>query len=198
MAMGWQFQPFRTSGSPIYAAFSSYVQIVPPEKRPQERKPFPEIKAWDTTQMSLERTGACVGGCPIYKLTVSGNGNILYEGHGFIEYCGEHRGHISQESVRKFVDLFRQADFSNLFDQYVFHASDETTYTTSITLDGKTKSVEDSRGELVGMPEVVSNIENSIDRLTGPKVWAKDGDTNLDCKQAFVPTATARIPGKIE
>jgi len=198
LAMRWQFRPFLRSGSPVYAGFLSSVLIVPPERRPRERTPFPETKDWDTLQMTLERAGACIGGCPVYRLIVFGNGKVAYEGHGFVEYCGEHRGHIPQESVRKLVDLFRQADFFNLFDQYVFHAADENSFTTSITLGGKTKSVDDSRGELVGMPEAVSDVENSIDQLAGPKVWAKDSDTNLECKQAFVPTTTSRIPAKIQ
>ena len=38
--------------------------------------------------ITMERT-PCHGTCPVYKLTISGNGEVTYEGHNFVEVEGE-------------------------------------------------------------------------------------------------------------
>ncbi len=38
--------------------------------------------------ITLERT-QCFGSCPVYKLTVYGDGRVVYEGGGFVKIKGE-------------------------------------------------------------------------------------------------------------
>jgi len=60
----------------------------------------------------------------------------------------------------------------------VWGATDLPTYTTSISIDGKTKEVVDYAGQQVGMPETVSKLEETIDRLSGVERWTKgNGET---------------------
>jgi hypothetical protein len=57
---------------------------------------------------------------------------------------------------------------------------DDTTYSTSIQFDEKSKSVLEYEGLWLGMPDPVTDIEDSVDRLAGPKVWAKESDASGD------------------
>jgi uncharacterized protein DUF6438 len=195
LAKTWQYLPFQRKGASIYATFTELVFIVPPEKRPDEHASFPDIKDWGSLRIPLRRTG-CFGSCPSYRLTIFGNGTVEYNGDGFVEYCGGYRGHVSQDVARQLADLFKNADYFNLFDRYALNATDLPTYITSIAFDDKNKSVRDYSGLRAGMPERVSDIENAIDRLAGPQVWAKGMDSHIECESSFVPVTTSNVPAE--
>jgi hypothetical protein len=95
------------------------------------------------------------------------------------------------------VDVFRKADYFRLFSRYVSSATDLPTYVTSIAFDDKAMSVTDYWGVRMGMPDVVTEVENTIDRLAGPKVWAKGMDSHVECEHSLVPTTTSDVPNKI-
>ena len=182
LAKAWHYVPFEREGKAIVATLEAEVDIVPAERRPAERSSpseasFPEIKDWGSLRITLRRT-RCYGICPSYSLTVLGDGSVVYNGEAYVQYCGEFRGHVPQEAVRQLVQLFRQADYFNTFDRYAMGMTDGTTVTTSIAFDDKTKSVADYSGLWVGMPESVMDIEDGLDHLAGPKVWAKAADAN--------------------
>lgn len=193
LAMTWQYKPFERGGIPVYASFPSWVLIVPSERRPDQHTPFPEIKDWSSVRITLRRTG-CFGTCPSYSLTIFGDGTILYKGDRYVRYCGEDRGHIPAVIVLQLVNAFRGADYFNLFDRYESNLTDFPTYITSIAFDDKAKSVVDYDGVHTGMPEVVDDLENSIDRLAGPTIWAKGMYSDVECGQSFVPTITSDVP----
>jgi Domain of unknown function (DUF6438)/Carboxypeptidase regulatory-like domain len=168
-----------------------------PERRPAEHIDFPQIKEWGSLRMSLRRTG-CFGTCPSYSLTVLGNGSVNYHGDGFVHYCGDYHGNVSQQVVHQLVDVFRKAGYFRLFSRYVATATDLPAYTTSIAFDDKAMSVTDYWGTRVGMPDVVTEVENAIDRLAGPNVWAKGMDSHVECEHSFLPITTSDVPNKIE
>ena len=95
--------------------------------------------------MTLTRT-ECYGSCPFYELTVFGDGRAVYKGYDNVDYCGEYHGNVSREVVLQLAGLFMKAQYFDLFDRYVLNATDLPTYTTSISFDGKTKSVVDYDG----------------------------------------------------
>jgi hypothetical protein len=171
LAMTWRFTPFEREGNAIYATFSYVVRIVPLEKRPEQHISFPEIKDWNSVRITLQRT-ACRGLCPAYKLTIFGDGRVLFSGYT-ADYGGEYRGRVSPQVVHQLVDLFRSADYFNLFDRYG-NVFDTSKFITSISFDGNSKSVIDDLGVRHGMPEIVSSLEDEIDRLAGSRVWAKE------------------------
>jgi len=197
LAMTWQYKPFERGGTTVYATFRSWVLIVPPERRPDPHVLFPEIRDWSSVRITLRRTD-CLGACPSYRLTVFGDGTVLYNGDAYVPYCGEYRGQIPRNVVRLLVNAFREADYFNLFDHYEVNVEDLPTYITSITFDDKTKSVLDYAGIRTGMPEVVDSLEDSIDRLAGPAVWAEGMYLDVECPgRSFVPTTTSDVPNRI-
>jgi hypothetical protein len=171
LAKTWRFKPFHSHGRAVYAMFSTVLDIVPPERRPEQHISFPEINDWNSLRITLHRT-ACRGSCPAYKLTIFGDGRVEYSGdNAWVDYSGkEYRGHVSRVVVRQLVDLFRSADYFNLFDRYG-RAYDASDYITSISFDGNSKSVVDESGYHDGIPDIVRTLEDGIDRLAGPKAW---------------------------
>lgn len=197
LAMDWHFTSFKPQGTATYATVYGSVDIVPPEQRLTQHTSFPEIMDWSSLRITLQRTG-CFGFCPSYKLTIYGDGRVVYHGDGFVEYCGEYRGHVSPDAVRQLVDLFKDADYFNLLDRYDARASDAPAFGTSIAFDTSSKSVFDYVGVFVGMPEIVRSVEDGIDRLAGPKIWAKGMDSHVECEHSFLPITTSDVPNKIE
>jgi hypothetical protein len=195
-ALQWRFSPFTRNGHVVKATFTDSVLIVPPERRPHDTLPMPEVRDWNSLRITLSRT-ACLGTCPQYDLVVRGNGTVDYTGDLYTKYCGEWHGTIPLSSVRELVGEFRATDFFALYPEYTQGATDLPTFTTSISFDNVHRKVVDYGGEEVGMPDSVHQLENAIDRLAGPEHWIarrkmhSGVDTSCDSQ---VPTAPETLP----
>lgn len=119
--------------------------------------------------ISLERT-PCFGFCPDYTVTVFGNGTVVYEGRNFVSVEGEQRGQIPQDDVQELVDEFYEARFFNLRDRYEQSVTDLPSQTTTITIDGQTKSVYRYGFE----PERLAQLEDKIDEIAQTEKWVKE------------------------
>lgn len=168
-----QFKPFEQNGIPVRAAIKDYVHLAPPEAWLGRRVPFPEIKDWNTLRMTLSRT-TCFGTCPGYSVEVRGDGAVTYRGKMFVLVTGEHHIRISKKRVEELFANFRKADYFSLQDEYRAGITDNPTKTTSIEFDGRKKQVIDYAGHYAGMPDVVGELEQSFDRLTGTDKWIKE------------------------
>ena len=91
-------------------------------------------------RISLER-GACFGTCPVYTLTVLGNGSVRYEGLRFVEVEGEQTALLEPEAVDSLLEAIVDADFFDLKDEYTVPATDLPSITIGVTLNGRTKQV---------------------------------------------------------
>jgi Domain of unknown function (DUF6438)/Gram-negative bacterial TonB protein C-terminal len=170
------FRPFERNGHTVSVSFADRVAVLPPELIPRIHVPFPTIRNWDSVRVKLRRIG-CFGTCPSYRVEIHGDGSILYEGQSYVAVTGAHHGSISKETFAQLIDAFRNADYYSLKDEYVWPATDLSTYETSIEIDGKLKKIKDYAGEQVGMPLSVSKLEAEIDRLVDTERWTR-GDEN--------------------
>jgi hypothetical protein len=118
--------------------------------------------------ISIERT-ACFGSCPDYKLTIYGNGSVIYEGRNFVAVEGIRTGTVAPEDVRALVKHFNDINYFSLRDKYVDQVTDLPTTTTSIRIDGQFKQVVD----YYGAPEELKQLENRIDEVANSEVWVK-------------------------
>ena len=117
---------------------------------------------------TLERT-ACFGTCPVYKLTISGDGKIIYEGTRFVNVTGIQTSQISQDKIKDLVDEFYNINYFALNDKYDALITDMPTTITSITIDGRTKKVIN----YYGAPKKLNELENKIDEITDSKKWVE-------------------------
>ncbi len=172
MARAWKFKPFMQEGKAVSASFTDYVSIYPPEVLPTTHVPFPEIHDWNSLRITLSRT-LCYGTCPDYSVEIHGDGAVIYTGNRYVAVTGVEKSRISMDGVRELLDLFRKADYFSLRDEYAARVTDNPTFFTSISFDGKTKKVRNYVGWEVGIPQGVTNIEEAIDRIADTYKWIK-------------------------
>jgi hypothetical protein len=172
LAHAWKFKPFIQDGKAVSATFTDYVSIYPPEVLPTTHVPFPEIHDWNSLRITLTRT-LCYGTCPDYSVEIDGDGTVIYTGNRFVAVTGVQKSRISMDAVRELVDLFRKADYFSLRDSYAATVTDNPTFYTSISFDGKTKKVRNYVGWEVGILQGVTNIEEAIDRIADTYKWIK-------------------------
>lgn len=134
---------------------------------PQLTQP-PKPAEFSDVVITLERT-ACFGTCPVYKLTIYGDGRVVYEGERFVNVTGTQNSQISQEKIKELVDEFYAINYFALKDKYDAPITDMPTTITSITIGGKTKKVVN----YYGAPKKLDELENKIDEITDSKKWVK-------------------------
>jgi ankyrin repeat protein len=124
----------------------------------------------------LERSG-CYGPCPDYAVEVHGDGEIVYEGRCNVVVDGRHLWRAAPADVAALLGQVRAADFWSLKARYAASITDNATYRLSVTIGGRTKTLEDYVGLAVGMPKSVRALEDAVDHITGADRWLV-GDTS--------------------
>jgi hypothetical protein len=122
--------------------------------------------------ITLERT-ACFGNCPVYKLTIYGDGRVVYDGKKFVRIEGTITTVISEKEVKKLVNEFRNVDYFSFKDSYEdWNVTDMPSAITSIIINGKTKTVSHYHGDF-NAPEKLTKLERKIDEIVGSDQWTK-------------------------
>jgi ankyrin repeat protein len=179
---GWKFVPFEIDGRPVAAEVEEYIDLVPPERLPKHHVAPPPIRPDSHIAIALERTG-CFGACPSYTVRVTTTG-IEFDGRGFVTAEGKHIAKVDPVAVRHLAKKFIADDFYSLESEYRAGVTDNPTYVLSLDVDGKTKQVEDYVGSWVGMPGVVSELEEDVDELAQTARWIRGGPGLVDALKA--------------
>lgn len=167
-----RFKPWMQEGKNIRVRVTDYVFLLPPERWALAPRSFPE--PWDLKFVKIQLSrSACYGTCPIYSVTIREDGSVHFSGDKYVHDPGEHDAHIDPAAVRELVRQFEKANFFAAGDRYVAEVTDNPTYTLTLTVAGKTKTVTDYVGEQVGMPLVITDLENAVDDAAGTKLWIK-------------------------
>lgn len=120
--------------------------------------------------ITLGRT-ECFGACPIYKLTIKGDGTVEYEGEQFVAITGTVTSAISAEDVRKLVSEFEKVDYFSLNNSYTSEdVTDSPSANTSITIGGRQKSINHYLGD-DSTPPKLTILEDKIDDITNSDQW---------------------------
>ena len=122
--------------------------------------------------ITLERT-ACKGKCPVYTLSIYGNGTVVYEGKDYVKVQGRQTTAISEDQVRQLIAEFQKVDYFALEDSYEeFMATDMPSTYTSLTVGGKTKTVRHYHGDF-SAPEELTALEDRIDDIVNSDQWVR-------------------------
>jgi len=168
----WKFTPFEKDGTATTAAVEEYISLVPPERFPTRHLTAPALRPNSRITMRLNRS-VCYGRCPSYTVTVSG-AEIIFDGDAFVSATGRHTAKVDPNEVRKLAKQFVAADFYSMDPEYRAGVTDNPTYTLSISIDGQTKQVTDYVGAWVGMPAVITALEDDVDALAQTDRWIKE------------------------
>ena len=110
--------------------------------------------------VSLKRT-PCFGRCPMYRITIMDNGELVYEGKRFVEKLGTYSGLITGQDVENIIKKINEVGYFKMEDAYDVPIADFPTCVTSVNLDGKSKSIMNKQGA----PPELKSFELYIDSL---------------------------------
>lgn len=122
-------------------------------------------------QITLERY-RCLGFCPVYTLTISGEGRVDYDGKEFVAVTGAQSSTIDSAAVQALGNEMVAAGYLDWADAYMDQDVTDHPYVyTSLTLsDGTTKRIEHYHGDL-SAPEALAGLEDRIDETAGSSQW---------------------------
>jgi hypothetical protein len=113
-------------------------------------------------EIKLEKT-ACYGPCPVYSVTIYGDGTVLYDGIQNVANIGKNIHQISKEDVDEIVELIYELNYFSLKDRYDANWTDDSTVITSVRINDDQKTVT-NYGHFG--PDRLHKIEKKIDDLT--------------------------------
>lgn len=203
-----RFTPFLRNGKPVRARLSLKVDNRPQSYQGPPERAFPAAPDLSSVLIRLVRTG-CYGSCPAYRLEVRGDGSVSYIGERFVLVKGEQHWTIPQSAVLQMIALFRQADYFRLDGYYVADVTDLPTYFTGLQIGEQQKFIVDygngignavASASLGGdsgpqMPEIVTEIEDAIDRLSGANSWIGGDAHSLEALRAAGFSFTSEAGG---
>ncbi len=170
----WKFTPFKKHWTAVTAEVEEYVDLVPPGRLPRVHLPAPAVRPDSKVVITLQRMG-CYGRCPSYVVMVSTE-SIVFDGGSFVAAPGKHTGGVDPNAVRDLAKKFVAADFYSMDSSYEASVTDNPAYIVSIEIDGHKKEVVDYVGSWVGMPEVITDLEDDVDALAQTQRWIKGSD----------------------
>ncbi|WP_343715394.1 ankyrin repeat domain-containing protein [Inquilinus sp.] len=133
---------------------------------------FPEVSEASKVEVRLTRS-ACFGWCPAYAVAIAGDGSVTYDGVSSVAVSGRFQDRIAPAEVAALVAMFERADFFALKDEYIAEVTDSPFYSVSLAIDGRTKKITDYVGKMAGMPAVVTELEDAVDRAAATAKWVK-------------------------
>jgi hypothetical protein len=129
-------------------------------------------KSLEDIIITLERT-ICCGRCPVYKLTIFGDGSVVYNGLEFVAIAGRHAANISKDKIRQLIAAFKKAGFFSLNNSYVeFMGIEDPFAITSLTINGKKKRVRHYLGDR-SAPRQLKILEDEIDKIVCSDRWVQ-------------------------
>lgn len=122
--------------------------------------------------LTLERT-ACYGTCPVYQVTLYGDGRVAYRGTGFVRVHGPASGRADPARVRALFEGLERDGFFGYRARYATPVTDNPTHVVTAKLDGRTKRVEEyaSCDFAKHAPAALCRLEEAIDDVAGTAKW---------------------------
>ena len=157
----------------LYAGYrdNSYSgQTVIPQSIPQD------------LMITLERQGG-LKNCPVYKLTITADGAVVFEGRRCVKQEGATiKSAISQEQLKQLITELDRVNFFSLEDEYWRDPrvcdgvrSDDKEAFTSIRVNGKSKTIRHYHGCMgPKVPKELTELENKIDEIVNTAQWLPD------------------------
>jgi hypothetical protein len=143
----------------------------------------PQVPAPDSTPaagtvVTLER-GPCFGTCPVYRVSLAGDGRVEFVGTRFVSREGTVTSRVAPERVDRLVRSLGASGYFALADDYVSdapacgrYATDAPTVVISVRTAARDKTVRHDHG-CVGAPAELTRMEQLIDSVAGTTRWTK-------------------------
>ena len=102
--------------------------------------------------ISLER-GPCYGTCPVYRVTIYGDGTVRYDGTNHVRVTGSQAAVIAPERVKALIDEIEWSGYFNLRDDYSeVGVTDQPSAVLYAAVNGRKKAGAPLPGRFQGSP----------------------------------------------
>lgn len=94
-------------------------------------------------EITLEHTRCFMGPCPVYKVVISGSGQITFTGDNYVKKVGTYTATLSSEQVTQLNQEITKADYFTIPDRVACrsYATDQAGIITSVTIKGTTHKI---------------------------------------------------------
>ncbi len=123
----------------------------------------PDQVAGATPIATLERTG-CYGECPVYRLTVSNDGSVVYVGTRWVKVLGRQQYKLTEAQLSELQTAFERANFMQLRDYDRVENTDDDWAHVSYRRGNIVKHVRHYHGDN-SAPAALSTLEDEFDRI---------------------------------
>lgn len=122
------------------------------------------------SSVTLER-GMCFGTCPVYNVTLFGNGSVMYGGQMYVKEVGIRNGTVNATAYARLMELFDQSGFFGMNDNYTaYYITDMPSARITITNGTGSKRVDHYFGDR-SAPKVLFTLEDVIDQVANVTQW---------------------------
>jgi hypothetical protein len=116
-----------------------------------------------TPVATLERTG-CYGECPVYRLTVSNDGSVVYVGTRWVKVLGRQQYKLTDAQLSELQTAFERSAFMQLHDYDRVENTDDDWAHLSFRRGNVTKRVRHYHGDN-SAPAALTALEDEFDRI---------------------------------
>lgn len=148
----------------------------------------PDLVAGAAPLATLERTG-CYGECPVYRLTVSNDGSVVYVGTRWVKALGKKQYKITDAQLAELQAAFEHANFAQLRDYDRVENTDDDWALVSFYRGGTAKRVRHYHGDN-SAPLALSVLEDEFDRIVNSGRYVGVPSTS----NALAPSMSAAAP----
>jgi len=130
-------------------------------------------KDMNSLTIEMSRT-SCFGMCPIYTITVHGNGLVEYVGRANVKIRGFQTGTISSDQIGKLLEILDRAHFFSLEDRAFNWCLDTPSVSVSVAVDGRSKRVISDAacsGAKLGIQAQFVHAADEIDVVVNSAQW---------------------------
>ncbi len=176
----WRYEPYHDGGKAIPFSVTETVLVT---HAPLKPVPMPQGSPADSA-VTLERTD-CFGTCPVYKVTIHGDGKVEYSGTQYVGVTSDLSYTVSPADAAALFDQLRKDEVWSAQNAYVGAETDSANTLITLNIGGQTKTIRDYLGTDAGIPDTVTAAESAVDTLAGTDRWihvTQDSLADLDAR----------------
>ena len=131
--------------------------------------PMPDVP---DALIQMRRAGCAFDKCPVYSVSIFGDGTVAYDGRLNVGVVGTRKGKISPDQLNQLISALDSMDFLDLPPEGC--VCSDATGQQMVTLDYRPGSVQKTVIHDSGCwsaPPAMAMLEQSIDRTAGVEQW---------------------------
>ena len=131
----------------------------------------------DDLMITLQR-GNCEGGCPVYRVLIFANGDVIWHGHNRVARSGLVLSQIKYDQIDALIKDFTAIDYFQIDNIYGYRGTGcrssapyEPMVIVSLSMGGRSKTLSHHDGCVGEMSDKLTALENSIDKAVDAARW---------------------------